>query len=70
MVNDSREKIRFVIDREGNIEMDIFGIQGHGCDQVVKLFESLGTLQKNNPKKEYYEQPQSSATHIRPQHRA
>ncbi|MEK7483971.1 MAG: DUF2997 domain-containing protein [Planctomycetota bacterium] len=69
MLKESPEKIRFVIDQEGTIEMDILGTQGSTCDQIVKLFESLGQLKKNKPKKEYYEQVQSPAPQIRQHHR-
>lgn len=50
------EKIRFVITADGKISLDILGIQGSSCDQIVKIFEELGIIQQNQPKKEYYEQ--------------
>jgi hypothetical protein len=58
----SAPKIRFTIDRCGQIEMNISGIKGNACDALVKVFEPLGKIHKNQTKLEYYESsPQSQS---------
>jgi hypothetical protein len=49
------QKIRFRIDKAGNIRFEIHGIKGSGCDQLAKAFEELGELKLGEKTSEYYE---------------
>jgi hypothetical protein len=48
-------KIKFRIDREGNIEFEIQGVKGSGCDQLAEKFAELGELELKDKTAEYYE---------------
>jgi hypothetical protein len=48
-------KIKFRIDREGNIEFEIRGVKGSGCDQLAEKFAELGELELKDKTVEYYE---------------
>ena len=49
------QKIKFRIDREGNIEFEIQGVKGSGCDQLAEKFAELGELELGEQTSEYYE---------------
>lgn len=49
------QKVRFRIDAEGNIEYDIQGIKGSGCEELAKRFEELGKQEHGKKTAEYYE---------------
>ena len=63
--SNASEKVRFIIDTDGNIKMEVFGIKGTGCDQVIKQFQSLGTIKTNKAKLEYYEQSQPHSPQLK-----
>ncbi len=49
------EKIRFVIDESGEIQISVEGVQGRSCEAVTEPFEkSLGTLAKRAYKDSYH----------------
>ncbi len=49
------EEIEFTIRPDGSVEYTIRGIQGSSCDDLSKIFESLGEIEKSVRTGEYYE---------------
>jgi len=49
------QKIKFQIDAEGNIEFEIQGIKGSGCDQLAEKFAELGEIELGRQTSEFYE---------------
>lgn len=48
-------EITFIIDKDGNVSIDVEGIQGTGCHDVIKVFqEALGVETKLNEKPAYF----------------
>ncbi len=57
------EEIEFTIQPDGSVEYTIRGIQGSSCEELSKIFESLGVVEKSVRTADYYEK--ETDTHIR-----
>lgn len=51
----SFQEIEFTIKKDGSVEYTILGIKGAACDDVSKVFESLGNVTSSAKTREYYE---------------
>lgn len=49
------EEIEFTIRPDGSVEYTIRGIKGSSCDDLSKVFEELGEIEKSARTGEYYE---------------
>lgn len=51
------KKIKFKIDAEGNVELDVEGAQGKECESMTKPFEkALGFTKSTTFKDSYYQE--------------
>ena len=59
----SKQQIEFRIGPDGQVEFTIKGVKGRRCEDVARLFESLGKVEETRATGEYYER--ESDTHVR-----
>ncbi|MBI3944765.1 MAG: DUF2997 domain-containing protein [Armatimonadetes bacterium] len=50
-----KEQIEFIIRPDGEVEFVIKGVKGRKCEEIARLFESLGAVEKAGNTGEYYE---------------
>lgn len=55
IVADDFQEIEFTIKKDGSVEYTIRGIKGASCDDVSKVFETLGRVDESKKTREYYE---------------
>lgn len=55
IVADDFQEIEFTIKKDGSVEYTIRGIKGASCDDVSKVFETLGHVDESKKTREYYE---------------
>lgn len=49
------KEIEIIIDKNGEVSIDLKGYQGQGCSEIAKILaNSIGKTVKNNKKCEYY----------------
>ena len=53
----SEQLVTVEIDTNGNVYVDLVGFKGKGCKEVANAFNSLGKVNKEETKPEYYEGP-------------
>ena len=51
----AKQEVEFVIRPDGSVEFTVKGTKGRKCTDVARLFESLGTVEKAENTREYYE---------------
>lgn len=51
----TKQQIEFVIGPDGSVEFTIKGTKGRKCEDIARLFESLGTVEQAKNTGEYYE---------------
>jgi len=57
------ERIKVVIDEEGNASLDVSGVKGKTClDLTKELEEVLGLVKERKEKKEMHERPVNNIT--------
>jgi len=50
-----RREIEFIISRDGEIKMDIKGMQGNGCRNVAEAVKQIGQVLDEKRKPEFFE---------------
>lgn len=50
-----KQQIEFLIRPDGAVEFVVKGVKGHKCEDVARLFESLGQVERAQNTGEYYE---------------
>lgn len=56
----SKQEIEFRIRPDGQVEFTIKGVKGRRCEDVARLFESLGQVEETRATGEYYERETES----------
>ena len=51
----SKQQVEFRIRPDGQVEFTVKGVKGRRCEDVARLFESLGTVEETRATGEYYE---------------
>lgn len=51
----SKQQIEFLIRPDGEVELVVKGVKGRKCEDVARLFETLGSVEKVQNTGEYYE---------------
>ena len=55
------KKIKFVIDENGEVTIDVDGVQGSSCEELTKPFEEiLGSTASRELKDSYYQESEES----------
>ena len=55
------KKIKFVIDENGEVTIDVDGVKGSSCEELTKPFEEiLGATESRDYKDSYYQESEES----------
>ncbi len=57
------EEIEFTIKKDGTFEYTIRGVLGESCEDISKVFESLGSINSSKKTAEYYEKETDVTVH-------
>lgn len=52
-----QHRISIRIDEEGNVELEIQGVKGKGCEKLAEMFKELGDVELGCKTSEFYEEP-------------
>ncbi|MDH7568784.1 MAG: DUF2997 domain-containing protein [Armatimonadota bacterium] len=50
-----KQQVEFLIRPDGRVEFTVKGVKGRRCEDVARLFQSLGPTEKAENTGEYYE---------------
>ncbi|KKM91563.1 hypothetical protein LCGC14_1227230 [marine sediment metagenome] len=51
------KEIEITIDKDGQVEIDLKGFQGKGCEEITRqLAKGLGSIVRSDKKPEFYKQ--------------
>lgn len=54
-MSDKVQEIEFTIKKDGSVEYTIKGIKGGSCEDLSKIFETMGTVTRSKKTGEYFE---------------
>lgn len=58
-------KIKFKIDRDGNVDIDVSGVEGASCADITRAFEeALGEVKEVQRKPNFYVELEGTENHI------
>lgn len=61
----TRTELHFIIDREGNIQSVVKGMQGRGCSVLIEDIKKLGRTVHESPTGEFHENERPAIVHTR-----
>ena len=59
------QNIKAIIDKEGNVVIEIDGVKGKSCDTITKQLEKiLGSVESKKYKAEYYDEDKDDDNYL------
>jgi len=60
------KEMEIIINPDGTVEIEMFGMHGKGCSEIIKkMTDALGQPIKSEKKPEYYREDQQDHQHVR-----